>query len=158
MISRLVRTELESYVYDVLVWGGTIFFVLVLVLSFMGLVNARSAESLSDYLSGLFLLPVVLSSVLVAVKVSQRNALEKRTRLFSQLPVSTREVSVASWWVRLLYLLIPTLACTVFLARDADLPLATLPLIIPGNLPGRHDSDRRDIGGDEHPSSAVSAV
>jgi hypothetical protein len=45
------------------------------------------------------------------------------------LPVSTREVSVASWWVRLLCLLVPTLACTVFLARAANLPLVTLPLI-----------------------------
>jgi hypothetical protein len=129
MISRLVRTELESYFHDVVVWGGTVFFVLVLFLFLTGILDARSGDSLSDSLSGPFLLSVGLSSVLVAIKVSRRNALEKRTRLFSQLPVSTREVSVASWCVRLLCLSIPVLACTVFLARGANMPFATFALI-----------------------------
>ena len=129
MISRLVRTELESYLHDLVVWGGTVFFLLVLFLSFMGTVVARSGDPLSDYLSGLFLLSVGLSSVLLAVKVSGRNAIEKRTRLFSQLPVSTREVSFASWCVRLLWLSIPTLAFTVFFARAANMPFATFALV-----------------------------
>ena len=128
MISRLVRTELESYVHDLVVWGGPVCFLLVLFLSFMGTVVARSRDPLSD-LSGLFLLPVGLSSMLLAVKVSQRNVLEKRTRLFSQLPVSTRDVSLASWCVRLLWLPIPTIACTVLLASAANMPFATFALV-----------------------------
>ena len=40
-LSRLVRTELESYLHDLVVWGGTVFFLLVLFLSFMGTVVAR---------------------------------------------------------------------------------------------------------------------
>ena len=128
MISRLVRTELESYLHDLVVWGGTVFFLLVLFFSLMGTVVAQSGDPVSD-LSGLFLLSVSLSSVLLAVKVSLRNALEKRTRLFSQLPVSTREVSVASWCVRLLCLSIPVLACTVFLARAGNMPFATSALV-----------------------------
>ena len=128
MISKLVRTELESYLHDLVVWGGPVFFLLVLFLAFMGTVVARSGDPLSD-LSGLFLLPVGLSSMLLAVKVSRRNVLEKRTRLFSQLPVSTREVSLASWCVRLLWLLIPTLAFSVFFARAANMPFATFALV-----------------------------
>ena len=95
----------------------------------MGTMVARSGDTLLDYLSGLILLSVSLSSVLLAVKVSQRNALEKRTRLFSQLPVSAREVSVATWCVRLLWLLIPTLAFSVFFARAANMPFATFALV-----------------------------
>lgn len=129
MISRLVRTELESYLHDLVGWGGTVFLLLVLFLSFMGTVVARSGDTLSDNLSGLFLLSVGLSSVLLAVKVSGRNAVEKRIRLFSQLPVSTREVSFASWCVRLLWLLIPTLAFSVFFARAANMPFATFALV-----------------------------
>jgi hypothetical protein len=67
--------------------------------------------------------------VLLAVKVSQRNALEKRTRLFSQLPVSAREVSVATWCVRLLWLSVTTLACTVVLARAGNMPFAKFVLV-----------------------------
>jgi hypothetical protein len=129
MISRLVRTELESYLHDLVVWGGTVFLLLVLFFSFMGTVVARSGDALSDNLFDLFLLSVGLSSVLLAVKLSQRNALEKRTRLFSQLPVSTRDVSFASWCVRLLCLSIPVLACTVFLARAANMPFVTFALV-----------------------------
>jgi hypothetical protein len=129
MISKLVRTELESYLHDLVVWGGTLFFLLVLFLSFIGTVVVQSGDHSSGYLSNLFLLSMGLSSVLLAVKVSGRNAIEKRTRLFSQLPVSTREVSFASWCVRLLWLSIPTLACTVFLARTANMPFATFALV-----------------------------
>jgi hypothetical protein len=129
MISRLVRIEFESYLHDLVVWGGTVFFFLVLFLSFMGMVVARSGDSFSNYLSDLFLLSLGLSSVLLAVKVSGRNAIEKRTRLFSQLPVSTREVSFASWCVRLLCLSIPTLAFSVFLARAANMRFATFALV-----------------------------
>jgi hypothetical protein len=121
MISRLVRTELGSYLHDLFPWGITVFSLLVLFLSFMGTVLTRSPDSESDGMSGIFLLSVGLSSVLLAVKVSGRNAVEKRTRLFSQLPVSTREVSFASWCVRLLWLSIPTLAFTVFVARAANM-------------------------------------
>jgi hypothetical protein len=128
MISRLVRTELESYLHDLVVWGGTVFFLLVLILSFMGTVVVRSGDHLSGDLSNLFLLSMGLSSVLLAVKVSQRNAIEKRTRLFSQLPVSTREVSLAGWCVRLLWLSITTLACTISLA-PANMPFATFALV-----------------------------
>ena len=127
MISRLVRIELESCLHDLVVWGGTVFFLFVLFFSFMGTVVARSGDP--DGVSGVFLLSVVLSSVLLAVKVSQRSALEKRTRLFSQLPVSTREVSFASWCVRLLWLSIPTFAFTLFLARNANMPFATFALV-----------------------------
>ena len=131
MISRLVRTELESYLHDLVVWGGTVFFLLVLFLSFMGtvVVAPPGNPSSSGDLSGVLLLSVGVSSVLLAVKLSGRNALEKRTRLFSQLPVSTRQVSLASWCVRLLCLSIPTLACTVFLARAADMSFATFALV-----------------------------
>src|SRR5262245_25332084 len=129
MISRLVRTELESYLHDLVVWGGTVFFLLVLFLSFMGTLVVRSGDPLSDDLFDMFLLSVGLSSVLLSVKVSRRNAIEKRTRLFSQLPVSTREVSFATWCVRLLCLSIPTLACTVFLARANDMPFPTFALV-----------------------------
>jgi hypothetical protein len=128
MISRLVRTELESDLHDLVVWGGTVFFLLVLILSFMGTVVVRSGDHLSGDLSNLFLLSMGLSSALLAVKVSQRNAIEKRTRLFSQLPVSTREVSLASWCVRLLWLSITTLACTVSLA-PVNMPFATFALV-----------------------------
>ena len=118
MISKLVRTELESYLHDLVVWGGTVFFLLVLFLSFIGtVVVARSGDPSSGYPGELFLLAAGLSFVLLAIKVSGRNAIEKRTRLFAQLPVSTREVSVASWCVRLLCLSVPTLAFTVFVAR-----------------------------------------
>jgi hypothetical protein len=127
-IGRLVRTELESYFHDLAVWGGAVFVLLVLFLSFIGTIVARSGDPSSN-LFGLFLLSVALSSLLVAVKVSQRNAVEKRTRLFSQLPVSTREVSYASWCVRLLCLSIPTLACSVFLARLDNMPFATFALV-----------------------------
>jgi hypothetical protein len=129
MISRLVRLELESYLHDLVVWGGAIFFLLFLFLSFTGTVVARSGEQRSKDLFGLFLLSVGLSSGLLAVKVSQQNAREKRTRLFSQLPVSTREVSYARWCVRLLCLSIPTLAFTVFLARAANMPFGRFALI-----------------------------
>jgi hypothetical protein len=131
LLSRLVRTELESYLHDLVVWGGTVFFLLVLILSFMGtVVIARSRDHPSSGdLSGVLLLSVCVSSVLLAVKVSQRNAIEKRTRLFAQLPVSTREVSLASWCVRLLCLSIPTLAFTVFLARVANMRFATFALV-----------------------------
>ena len=126
MISRLIRTELESYLHDLVVWGGPIFFVLVVVLSFMATTVVQPKDAAG--LSSLVLLSVGLSSMLLAGKVSQRNALEKRTRLFSQLPVSTREVSIASWCVLLWCLWIPTLACTVFLARVLNLPFATFAL------------------------------
>jgi hypothetical protein len=128
-LCRLVLIELESYLHDLVVWGGTVLFFLVLLLSFMWTVVARSGDRSSADRSGMFLLLVGLFTVLLAVKVSRRNALEKRTRLFSQLPVSTREVSFASWCVRLLYLSIPTLVCTVFLARAANMPFATLALV-----------------------------
>jgi hypothetical protein len=126
MISHLIRTELESYLHDLVVWGGTVFFVLVVLLSFMAstVVQPKGAAGLS----GLVLLSVGLSSMPLAAKLSQRNALEKRTRLFSQLPVSTREVSIASWCVLLLCLWIPTVACTIFLARVLNLPFATFAL------------------------------
>jgi hypothetical protein len=128
MISRLVRTELESYVHHLVVWGGTVFLLLVLFLFFLGTWVARPGDDSSDYFS-LFLLAVGLSSALIAVKVSQQNSIEKRTRLFSQLPVSMREVSFASWCVRLLCLLIPTLAFSLFLARVAAMPFARFTLI-----------------------------
>jgi hypothetical protein len=112
------------------VWGGTVFFLVLLFLSFMGtVVVARSSDLLSGYLADLFLLAVSLSSVLLAIKVSGRNALERRPRLFSQLPVSTRDVTFASWYVRLFCLWIPTLASTVFLARAANMPFARFALI-----------------------------
>jgi hypothetical protein len=132
MISRLVRIELESYIHDLIVWGGTVFLVIVLFLSFVGtVVVTRPEHPSSNNQSGLFLflLSVALSSVALAVKVCQRNSIEKRTRLFSQLPVSTREVSYASWCVRLLWLSITTLAFTVFLARAAYMPFATFALV-----------------------------
>lgn len=134
MISRLVRTELESYVHDLVVWGGTVFFLLVLGLSFMGTQvvqspNPSSGNPSSGYLSAVFLLSVGVSSVLFAVKVSQQSAIEKRTRLFSQLPVSSREVSYASWCVRLLCLSIPTIAFTVFLTRVNNMRFATFALV-----------------------------
>ncbi len=115
--------------HDLVVWGGTAFFLVLLFLSFTGMVVVRSGDSSSDYLSGPILLSLALSSVLLAVKVSGRNAVEKRTRLFAQLPVSAREVSIATWCVRLLCLWIPTLAFTVFLARAADMPSATFALV-----------------------------
>jgi hypothetical protein len=74
------------------------------------------------------LLSLTVSSALSGVKVSQRSAIEKRTRLFAQLPVSTREVSFAGWCVRLLCLSIPSLAFTVFLARIADMRFTTFAL------------------------------
>ena len=130
MISRLVRTELESYLHDLVVWGGTVCFLLVLFLSFMGtVVVTQSSDPSSGSLADLFLLAAGLSFVLLAIKVSGRNALERRTRLFAQLPVSTREVSYASWCVRLLCLSIPTLAFTVFLARAANMTFATFALL-----------------------------
>src|SRR5262245_38466728 len=126
MIKRLVRIELESYLHDLVVWGGPIFFVLVLFLSFMGtmVVQSRGASS-PPGLFGAFLLAVGLSSMLLAAKVWQRNAMERRTRLVAQLPVSTREVSIASWCVRLSCLSVPTLAWNVFFARALNLPFAT---------------------------------
>ena len=127
-LSRLVLTELESYLYDLVVWGGTVFLLLVLFFSFMGTVLARSGGALSEVF-GPLLLSVGLSSVLLAIKVSQRNAIEKRTRLSSQLPVTTREVSAASWCVRLLCLSIPTLAFTVFLAGATEMRFATFALV-----------------------------
>jgi hypothetical protein len=131
MIRQLVRIELESYFHDVVVWGGRVFPVLVLFFSFMEALgsDALAGLSFSDILSRVFVLSVGLSSVLVAIKVSRRNAVEKRTRLFSQLPVSTREVSVASWYVRLLCLSVPVLACTIVLARATDMPFAVFPLV-----------------------------
>jgi hypothetical protein len=130
MISRLVRTELESYLHDLVVWGGTVCFLLVLFLSFMGtVVVTPSSDPSSGYLADLFLLAAGLSFVLLAIKVSGRNVVEKRIRLFAQLPVSTREVSFASWCVRLLYLSIPTLAFTVFLARVTNSPVARFALV-----------------------------
>ncbi len=128
MIKRLVRIELESYLHDLVLWGGPVCFVLILFLSFMGTVFVQSAEGSSPGLSGAFLLSIGLSSMLLAGKVWQRNALEKRTRLFSQLPVSTREVAIASWWVRSLCLSIPALAFNIFFARAFDLPFATFAL------------------------------
>ena len=89
---------------------------------------ARPGGNGSDYFSFL-LLAVTLSSALIAVRVSQRNAVEKRTRLFSQLPVSAREASFASWCARLLCLLIPTLAFSVFLARLAAVPFSRFVLV-----------------------------
>jgi hypothetical protein len=128
MIKRLVRTELESYLHDLVVCGGPVLFVLVVFLSFTGTMVVQSRDASSPGLSGMFLLSVGLSSMLLAAKVSQRNALERRTRLFAQLPVSTREVSIASWCVRLSCLSVPTLACNVFLARALNLPFATFAL------------------------------
>ena len=128
-IRRLVRTELESSLHDLVVWGGTVFLLLLLFFSFMGTVVVSRSGDTSSHLSDLLLLSVGMASVLLAVKVSQRNAIEKRTRLFSQLPVSTREVSFASWCVRLLWLSIPTFACTVLIARAADMPFATFALV-----------------------------
>ena len=128
MIKRLVRTELESYLHDVVVWGGPVFFVLVLFLSFMGTMLVQPRGASSPGLFGVFLLSVGLSSLVLAAKVSQRNALERRTRLFAQLPVSTREVSIASWCVRLSCLSVPTLACSVFFARVSNLPFTTFAL------------------------------
>ena len=128
-LSRLVVTEFESYLHDLVVWGGTVFFLLVLFLSFMGtVVVTRPDGPSSGYLPELFLLAAGLSSVPVAIKVSNRKAIEKRIRLFSQLPVSTREVSYASWCVRLLCLSIPTLALTLFLGRLVNMPFATFSL------------------------------
>ena len=130
LTSRLIRIELESYLHDLVVWGGTVFFFLILFLSFIGtVVVTRKDDDSPNYLFLLLLLAVGLSSVLVAVKVSQQNAFEKRTRLFSQLPVSMREVSYASWCVRLLWLSIPTLAFTVFLARIANMPFTRFALV-----------------------------
>jgi hypothetical protein len=129
MISRLVRIELESYLHDLVVRGGTVFFFLVLFFSFMVAVVARSGDSLSGHLSRAFLLSVALSSMVVAVQVSRRSAIEKRTRLYAQLPVSPRELSVASWCVRLLCLWIPVLASAVFLARANNMPFARFALI-----------------------------
>ena len=128
MIKRLVRIELESYLHDLVVWGGPVCFVLILFLSFTGAGLVRSRDASSPGLSGLILLAVGLPSMLLAGRVWQRNALEKRTRLFAQLPVSTREVSIASWCVRLLWLSMPALACNIFFARAFDLPFATFAL------------------------------
>jgi hypothetical protein len=114
MIKQLVRIELESYFPEVVAWSGTVFLVIVLFFSF-------NRDSLSDDEAGLFVLAVGLSSVLAAIKVSRRNAVQKRTRLFSQLPVSTREVSVAGWYVRLLCLSVSVLAFSVVLARATDM-------------------------------------
>jgi hypothetical protein len=130
MTNRLIRLELESYVHDLVVWGGPVFLLSVLMLfSFMGTVVMAPSENDSDREFGVLLLSVGLSSVLLAVKVSGRNAVEKRTRLFSQLPVSTREVSLASWCVRLLWISIPTLSLTVFLAGAADMPFERVALV-----------------------------
>jgi len=131
MITRLIRTELESYFHDLVMWGGPVFLLSVLLLMFMGTTVVQSRDH-PDEDSALFhvsLLSVGLSSVLLAVKVSGRNAIEKRTRLFSQLPVSTREVSYASWCVRLLWLWIPTLSFTVFLAVVVNMPFARFALV-----------------------------
>ena len=129
VVVRLVRTEIESYLYYLVVWGGTIFFFLLLFLSFMRTVVTRTGDPSSGGVSSLFLQWVGLLSALLAVKVSRRNTAEKRTRLFSQLPVSTRELSVASWCVRLLCLSIPVLACCVFFARTADMPFGRFALV-----------------------------
>jgi hypothetical protein len=127
--SRLIRTELESYLHDVVLWGGTVFFVLLLFFSFIGTTVVMPPANHSSARLGQFLLAVGLSSVLVAVKVSSRNAIEKRNRLFSQLPVSTREVSFASWCLRLLYLLVPSIAFTLFIARVANMQFGKFALV-----------------------------
>ena len=129
MIGRLVRTELQSCLHDAIVWGGTIFVVLLLFLSFIRMVVVRSAAPLADGWTGLLLASLGLASVVLGVTASRRNAREKRTRLFAELPVSTRDVSVASWCVRLLWLSIPTLAYAVFLARATSMPPATFALV-----------------------------
>ena len=129
MTRRLVRTELESYLHDVAVWGVAVFFFFVLFFVFMGTVVVQSAGTLSGTLFDLFLLSLGVSSALLAAKVSQRNALEKRPRLFSQLPVSTRQVTFSSWCVRLLWLSIPTVAFSVFLARIADMSFGTFAMV-----------------------------
>ena len=55
MISRLVRTELESYLRDLFLWGGTVFLLFVLFIFFLGAVVARPGGNESDYFSFLLL-------------------------------------------------------------------------------------------------------
>jgi len=129
MISRLVRMQLRSRLHELVLSGGTMLVLLVLFVYVMWTLAVRLAPA-SDGRVDLLVLSAGVSSVLLAVAVFRRHAREKRTRLLAELPVSTLQVSVASWYVRLLGLWIPVLAYAVVLARVADLRFATLVSVV----------------------------
>jgi hypothetical protein len=116
MIRKLVRTEIESSYRDLVLFFLSIFAALFLIFFFFALEPASDdAPDPIDVFRTIFMLAALFSSLVTGVRVFVRQSREKRIRLFSQLPVSNHEVSVASWCFILLCIGIPTSAWMIYL-------------------------------------------
>ncbi len=89
MIGQLLRTKFESN---------------FLILTGLVLVNALTLPMGGE---GSLVCSLLASSVFGA-GIYLRDGRDRRTRLFSQLPVTTHQVSIASWCFTLICLLLPT--------------------------------------------------
>ena len=129
MISRLVRTELESYLHDLVVWGGTVFLLLVLILSFLGTVVVQIGGPLIGRPARP--VPAVGGSVLGAAR--GQGVLAKRRREEDPAFLATARVDAGSVVRELVRpLVVPPDThprVHVFLARAANMPFATFALI-----------------------------
>jgi hypothetical protein len=128
MISRLVRTEIESHIHDLVLWGGAALALLLLFVAAMGQFVARTPEPGQGDMIGTFVLSLFVTSLFLGVRVFRRQVREKRIRLYSQLPVSTLEIFAASWCFRLLCVLIPASAWMGFIALTRDLSFSSFAL------------------------------
>ncbi len=120
MISQLVRTEIRGSSGD-LIFFAAVFAVFFIVFFTLALEPASDdPDDPIDVLRTIFMVSTFFASVFTGIRMFVRQTREKRIRLFSQLPVSNYQVSVASWCFRLLCVCIPTCAWMLFLVLEVS--------------------------------------
>ncbi len=118
MISQRVRTHIRGSSGD-LIFFAAVFAVVFIVFFTLALEPASDdPDDPIDVLRTIFMLSAFFASVCTGIRMFVRQTREKRIRLFSQLPVSNLQVSVASWYFRFLCLSIPTGAWMLFLILE----------------------------------------
>jgi hypothetical protein len=112
MIRQLVRTEFESNLVNI---GQTTLIILLMSL----LLSTLMLDSDGDDKEMFIVMALILSSVMGA-RIYLRYSRQKHTRIYAQLPVTSREVCIATWCFTFACLLLPTSFWLLFLALHVD--------------------------------------
>lgn len=128
MIKQLLIDKIHSHflILFLYVLANTVFFV-----SFS---LSLEVEDIMRDLDGLIIITAfIYITMIIVVKMSESR--EKRTRLYTQLPVSSYQIRIAEWSFTLLCLLVPAvgLVCTIVYWNNAavtNMALATITLFI----------------------------
>ena len=118
MITQLVRTELQSNHFTLVLFA--LFSLPILMITFAA----------NGPLFPIMIFPLLLYGVM-GISIYLRHSREKRTRLFSQLPVSRQQVCVAGWSFALLTAAMPACTFLVFVVLDGNRTISqSLPHIL----------------------------